>query len=232
MTFSIKNENVTPFRSDSGSPRAAWVIPGAFSLKQLIHIILSAGTNEEEIMPSSTLSNIEFINACFAPCLDEIERQYLPIQKEVGIRFSSLTLGRYKSGKKLSSFEIQRLASFAEFYSLESEGKRLLEICEVGVALSEARLGIQLRLLQNKAVKTGRTVNYYVHLPDDISLYVYVDPEGAWFSNVNERDFTEHRFGLTNKTLKHIKYCARNMLSRGEQHFTGKQEFRLRFHKR
>ncbi|MEQ5817678.1 hypothetical protein J3362_19345 [Marinobacter sp. NFXS11] len=183
-------------------------------------------------MSNCTLSNIEFINAFLAPRLDDIERQYLPIQKEVGIGFSSLTLGRYKSGKKLGSFDIERLASFAEFYSLESEGKRLLEICEVGIALSEARLSIQLRLLQNQAVKKNRRVNHHVYLSGDIALYVYVDPEGAWFSNVNENDFIEKKYGLTNNMLKHIKYCAQNMRARGKQDSAEKQKFRLRFCKR
>lgn len=186
-------------------------------------------------MSADALSNIEFINAFLAPHLDEIERQYSPIRKEVGIGFGSLTLGRYKAGKKLNSFEVQRLASFTGYYSLEGVGakkKGALDICEIGFAVSEARLGIQLRLLQNQTVKTGRRVSHNVYLPGDIALYVYVDPDGAWFSNVNESDFSEQRGGLTNSILKHIKYCAENMRSRGQPHSAKDQKFRLRFYKR
>ena len=107
-----------------------------------------------------------------------------------------------------------------------------MDLCEIDFAISDARLSIQLRLLQNQAVKTGRRINQDVHLPGPITLYVYVDPEGAWFSNVEESDFTEHRSGLTNSVLKHIKYCAKKMQNRGQQYGVNDQRFSLRFFKR
>ncbi|BEH13962.1 hypothetical protein [Marinobacter shengliensis] len=185
-------------------------------------------------MFTDTLSNIDYINKFLAPNLDNIERQYSPIGKEVGIDFDSLTLGRFKSGKKLDPFEIQVLASFTGIYSLdeiETPERTLRLISEIGFASAEARLSIQLRLLQNQAVRTGVRVNHYVYLPGDIDLYVYVDPDGAWFSNVEEADFIEHRNGLTNKVLKHIKYCAKKMQNR-EQQRGNDSTFSLRFSKR
>ncbi len=186
-------------------------------------------------MSTDSLSNADYINKFLVPNLDYIERQYSPIGKEVAIDFDSLTLGRLKAGEKLDPFEIQVLASFTGIYSIdeiETKKGRLLPISEQGFASAEARLGIQLRLLQNQAVKTGVRVSHYVHLRGDVELYVYVDPDGAWFSNVEESDFTEQRNGLTNKALKHIKFCAKKMQNRGLQQWDNDQEFSLRFSKR
>ncbi len=186
-------------------------------------------------MSTDSRFNADYINKFLAPNLDYIERQYSRIGKEVAIDFDSLTLGRFKAGEKLDPFEIQVLASFTGIYSIDEIGTkkgRLLPISEQGFASAEARLGIQLRLLQNQAVRTGVRVNHYVHLPGDIDLYVYVDPYGAWFSNVEEADFTEHRNGLTNKALKHIKYCAKKMQNREQQQRVNNSNFSLCFSKR
>lgn len=186
-------------------------------------------------MSTDTLSNADYINTFLAPNLDCIEQQYALIGNQVAIDFDSLTLGRFKAGKQLNSFEIEVLASFTGIYSLdeiETRERRLRPIPESGFASAEARLSIQLRLLQNQAVRTGVRVSHYVHLPGGITLYVYVDPYGAWFSNVEERDFTEHRNGLTNKALKHIKYCAKKMQNREQQQRVSNSTFSLCFSKR
>lgn len=157
--------------------------------------------------------NHEFVKAYLVPHLGYLERQWSQIGKEINVRFDNLTLGKLKNGKKLKPFELDRLAAFTGYASLD-EPKFSVQpwnFNETDFAEAEASLNIQLRLLQNRSIKARRLVKHHLHFPNSVSLYAYVEPGKAWLCNVEESFFIENRYGLTNTILKHIKRSTKSM---------------------